>query len=56
MFRWCPINRRQEDVVVWNGKVIGTGRPIVKVEVQAQENLPRPSFKNRMIKVRKDKP
>jgi len=53
MFKWCPINRRKENVVVWEGKVLGAGKPIINVTVDAGKEviiLPRPKFKMKVIK------
>lgn len=54
MLKWCRINRRREDIVVWEGKPVGKGKPVVNVVVEVVANLPRPEFKPKMVPAKKD--
>lgn len=49
MLKWCKINRKKNDTVVWEGRIVGYGKPTVEVTVETITPPVRPSFKPKVI-------
>ena len=52
VLKWCRIRRRPtEGYVVWDGKMIGVGKPEVIVDVESKDvlRLPKPEFRPKMV-------
>ena len=55
MLKWSKINRRKDDRIVWDGQIVGYGKPTFAISIETEEKLPKPSFKNKFVPSRRKK-